>query len=63
VCPESGEVEFVEVEGDPYTTNIYTTNICFGGEGMSDAWITASGTGCLYGARWKAPGLRLNYNG
>ena len=58
MCPERGEVEFVEVEGDPYTTNI-----CFGGEDMSDAWITALGTGCLYGARWKTPGLRLNYNG
>lgn len=58
VCPESGEVEFAEVEGDPYTTNI-----CFGGEDMCDAWITASGTGCLYHARWKSPGLRLNYNG
>jgi gluconolactonase len=39
------------------------TNICFGGEDMRDAWITASGTGRLYKARWPRPGLRLAFNG
>ena len=38
------------------------TNICFGGEDMRDAWITASGTGRLYKARWPRPGLRLAFN-
>jgi gluconolactonase len=38
------------------------TNICFGGEDMRDAWITASGTGRLYRTRWPRPGLRLNFN-
>ena len=38
------------------------TNICFGGDDMRDAWITASGTGRLYKARWPRPGLRLAYN-
>ena len=38
------------------------TNICFGGEDMQDAWITASGTGKLYKCRWPRPGLKLNYN-
>ena len=38
------------------------TNICFGGEDMSDAWITASSTGCLYKARWPRPGLKLAFN-
>ena len=38
------------------------TNICFGGEDMRDAWITASGTGRLYKTRWPRPGLRLNFN-
>ena len=37
------------------------TNICFGGPDMRDAWITASGTGRLYKARWPEPGLRLNF--
>jgi gluconolactonase len=39
-----------------------TTNICFGGADMRDAWITASGTGRLYKARWPRPGLKLNFN-
>jgi gluconolactonase len=38
------------------------TNICFGGEDMRDAWITASGTGRLYKTRWPRPGLKLNFN-
>jgi gluconolactonase len=38
------------------------TNICFGGEDMRDAWITASGTGRLYKVRWPRPGLRLAFN-
>ena len=39
-----------------------TTNICFGGADMRDAWITAGSTGRLYKARWPRPGLRLAYN-
>ncbi|HEX8467968.1 MAG TPA: SMP-30/gluconolactonase/LRE family protein [Allosphingosinicella sp.] len=38
------------------------TNICFGGPDMRDAWITASGTGRLYKARWPRPGLKLEFN-
>lgn len=39
-----------------------TTNICFGGADMRDAWITAGSTGRLYKARWPRPGLRLAFN-
>ena len=39
-----------------------TTNICFGGPDMRDAWITASGTGKLYKCRWPRPGLKLAFN-
>jgi gluconolactonase len=39
-----------------------TTNICFGGADLRDAWITAGATGRLYKARWPRPGLRLAYN-
>jgi gluconolactonase len=53
-----GPVTFIEVPGDPYITNI-----CFGGPDMRDAWITASGTGCLYHARWPDAGHRLHFNG
>ena len=39
-----------------------TTNICFGGKDMRDAWITASATGRLYKARWPRAGLKLAFN-
>ncbi|MEL6257699.1 MAG: SMP-30/gluconolactonase/LRE family protein [Pseudomonadota bacterium] len=38
------------------------TNICFGGDDLSDAFITLSGTGKLARARWPEPGLKLNFN-
>ncbi len=43
--------------------DLVCTNICFGGEDMRTAWITASSTGRLYKARWPRAGLRLNFNG
>ncbi|MES2896107.1 MAG: SMP-30/gluconolactonase/LRE family protein [Pseudomonadota bacterium] len=43
--------------------DLIVTNICFGGEAMTTAWITASATGKLYKATWPRPGLKLNYNG
>jgi gluconolactonase len=42
--------------------DMVTTNICFGGADMQDAYITLSGTGRLVKARWPRPGLRLNFN-
>lgn len=39
-----------------------TTNICFGGADMKDAWITASSTGTLFKTRWAKPGLKLAFN-
>ena len=42
--------------------DLVTTNICFGGADMRDAWITASSTGKLYKTRWPRPGLKLNFN-
>ena len=38
-----------------------TTNICFGGPDLHDAYITLSGTGKLVKARWPRPGLKLNF--
>jgi len=38
-----------------------TTNICFGGADLRDAYITLSGTGMLVKARWPRPGLKLNF--
>ncbi len=55
VSPAGELVEFVE------TDDIFTTNICFGGDDMMDAWITLSGTGRLVKTRWARPGLKLAY--
>ncbi|WP_411288570.1 SMP-30/gluconolactonase/LRE family protein [Phenylobacterium sp.] len=43
--------------------DLICTNICFGGDDMRTAWVTASATGKLYKARWPRPGLKLNFNG
>lgn len=39
-----------------------TTNLCFGGQDLRDAYITLSGSGKLIKARWPRPGLKLNYS-
>ena len=38
-----------------------TTNICFGGVDMRDAWITGATTGRLFRCRWPRPGKILNF--
>jgi gluconolactonase len=53
--PEGGTVEFVE------TGDSYTTNICFGGEGLRTAYITLSWQGLLVECEWPRPGLPLNF--
>jgi len=55
ISPEGELVEFVA------TPDIFTTNICFGGDDMMDAWICLSATGKLVKTRWKRPGLKLEY--
>jgi gluconolactonase len=42
--------------------DLVTTNICFGGADMRDAWVTCSSTGKLFKCRWPRPGLRLDFN-
>ena len=39
--------------------DLLTTNICFGGDDMMDAWVTLSSTGRLARCRWPRPGLKL----
>jgi gluconolactonase len=55
ISPQGELVEFVA------TDDIFTTNICFGGNDMQDAWICLSGTGRLAKLRWARPGLKLHY--
>ena len=38
-----------------------TTNICFGGDGLTTAYITLSTTGKLVCCEWETPGLPLNF--
>ena len=42
--------------------DLLTTNICFGGDDMMDAWVCLSTTGKLAKCRWPRPGLKLHYN-
>ncbi len=55
ISPEGELVEFVA------TPDVFTTNICWGGDDRMDAYICLSGTGQLAKMRWKRPGLKLRY--
>lgn len=55
VSPAGELVDFVPTD-DPFTTNI-----CWGGEDLRDAYVTCSGTGRLLKTRWPRPGLRLAF--
>lgn len=55
ISPAGELVEFVA------TDDVFTTNICWGGSDMMDAYITCSGTGRLVKTRWARPGLKLNH--
>jgi len=51
--PEGGPPEFVSMP------DRLTTNICFGGANLDQAWITLSSTGQLVSLPWGSPGLKL----
>ena len=53
VSPVGALVEFVA------SLDIFTTNICWGGADMMDAYVTLSSSGRLAKRRWARPGLRL----
>ncbi len=55
ISPDGDLVEFVA------TPDIFTTNICWGGDDRMDAYICLSGTGQLAKMRWARPGLKLRY--
>lgn len=56
VVSPSGDVVRRVATGDPLTTNV-----CFGGEGLGTAFITASGTGRLLSMPWPEGGLQLAF--
>ena len=41
--------------------DVFTTNICFGGEDLKTAYVTLSTTGRLVSCEWDNPGLPLNF--
>ena len=53
--PSGGTTDFLETD-DPYTTNI-----CFGGEGLRTAFLTLSWQGQLVACEWPRSGLPLNF--
>ncbi|MGC6534082.1 MAG: SMP-30/gluconolactonase/LRE family protein [Parvibaculales bacterium] len=55
INPADGSIRHVPT-GDPMTTNI-----CFGGDDLQTAYITASGTGRLLKTDWDTPGTPLNF--
>ncbi len=55
ISPTGELVEFVP------TPDIFTTNICWGGEDRRTAYLTLSGSGQLVSMRWPRPGLALAY--
>ena len=56
IISPSGDIQHVPVP------DFVTTNICFGGADMKNAWITGSATGTLFKARWSEAGLKLAFN-
>jgi gluconolactonase len=55
ISPKGELIDFVP------TGDILTTNVCFGGDDLSTAYITVSGTGKLLKYPWPRPGAKLNY--
>lgn len=55
VPPAGGTAEHLALD-DPYTTNI-----CFGGDGLRTAFVTLSGSGRLVSFDWPRPGHPLNF--
>jgi len=57
VSAEDGSVvDFIE------TGDIFTTNICFGGEGLKTGYVTLSASGKLGEVAWSRAGLELAYS-
>lgn len=56
IAPDGRFVEFVPMPDE------ITTNLCFGGAEMRDAYVTLSSTGRVVKLRWPRPGLRLNFD-
>ena len=59
VISPTGEVEHVPADGELFDPIV--TNIAFGGDDLSTAYITLSATGRLVACDWPRPGLKLQH--
>jgi len=41
--------------------DVLATNICFGGDDLTTAYVTCSATGTLVSTTWRGPGLKLSF--
>ena len=55
VSPDGELIDFIA------TGDILTTNVCFGGDDLTTAYITLSGTGRLVKTPWPRPGAKLHH--
>jgi gluconolactonase len=55
ISPDGSQVRHVPMP------DTYTTNLCFGGPGLSTAYVTLSMTGRLVAIDWPCAGAKLNY--
>jgi len=55
ISPDGGAIDHLAMP------DIYTTNICFGGNDLQTAYITLSSSGRLVDMPWPTPGLPLNF--
>jgi gluconolactonase len=61
-----GGISVFSPEGDLLefhrASDVYCTNLCFGGTGMQTAFVTLSGTGRLISMEWPRPGQPLHFS-
>ena len=55
VAPDGSDVSFIAMP------DAITTNVCFGGDDLTTAFVTLSGSGRLVSIDWPRPGLALEY--
>ena len=55
ISPDGSSVEHLPMP------DVLATNICFGGDDLTTAYITCSATGTLVSTPWRGPGLKLSF--
>jgi gluconolactonase len=60
VIPPTADGSGLDVE-HVALADLLVTNVCFGGDDLSTAFVTMSGTGQLVSFPWPRPGLALNF--